>query len=391
MTSGINCAIKLLLGFYLISLTTACSREEKTWDLAKRNNDELSYNYYLYKYYNGSHSDSARSCLKEINEAKLHAEPPVIPVLLPPVESWDNEPVDSLKITISISAGQSRSFPDELSAIYRNKLIKAFEGMGIVVVPAGGKCSTELKVLLDIVALGKEYAGAGTLYTGYKIRGKISLTAPAQSPIVLNVNEEEPCPFNIYYSKENKEKEIASLRSPGSALQSLNSEKFLDDFLKMAWGTTPFVWIKPVKHFFNLPELESTYEGTYPFGLANNILRASTSEDEKQRKLYLGLTAKEYFPLYPEAFAAIVIYTINTYGLDKDNSDAVLSLVSKLGEQTYKALPVLIEYSATYIDRNVSSDIFKALEKITGLDYGSDLNRWREWWFYNKEEFSNSD
>jgi len=376
---------KFLVTICISASLLSCSSDKKTWDTAKINNDIISYEYYIDKYNNGYYVDSAQYLITKIHEINSSLTPPDLDKLIPPVKPWNNKIVDSLKLTISISASQSKKYKEKQESKYLNILIEILKNMGIAVVPKNAKCNTSLIVKLNTKTLDASYINMGYLYTGYKMTGTISLTSFGKNPITLHVNKEEPCPIHVRYS----EKEIEKLKKPDTKLESINIYKFIKDFLYKTWGPSPILWIG--RYYFEprFSELNDKYEGDLSKELTNNIIRACYSEKTKIRQQALELVSRKNFPFNNKAVLPMIIYTTKKHGLHLYVSlnQTLLDLIKRLGASTIEITPILINFAESYKDKGkleTAKLITEALENITGVNFNEDIQSWKKWWFYNK-------
>lgn len=402
----------LLAAICISALFISCSSDNKTWKIAKSNNDIISYEHYIEEYPKGHCIDSAKSKIENIIISINKTPFPPIQKIIPPISVWNNLVSDSISLQISINARQSKDFEFEKELEYYNFLKEIFDNIGIIIVPAAIECKTKLIVDLNFIALGSNYELMDFQYRGHKLTGKISLINKEEVPIILSINEISEPPPLVSYNKKEEIKESKKWKKPEERLNAINTKIFFWNFLYKVWGASPILWQETFIKSIH-PELRTDYIGEYSDDLINNIIRACFSNNniikEKARDLLL-LTQPD-----PKIALSIVLYDINNLTTlvyqaklhqksaelnftEKDWLDRLLkldtrllTLIESLGPNALEITPNLIYYSENRTkwgwpikgnERELSLD---ALRKITGKDFNHDIKGWRTWWFYNKK------
>lgn len=411
----------ICISVFLIS----CSSDEKTWNIANKNNDILSYEYYIEKYPKGKYTDKARYFINEIK----YQNPPLISKIIPPIKLWNNTVIDTLILQISISAPQSKEYEAKIKSEYLSIIKEILKQIGITIVPNNIECKTKMIFNLQAAALSANY-NYGNLYTGIKLTGQISLETDDEKSIKVIINENNPCPSTIYYTKIhqmssaesswrqsfgniNSDGAFDSEKEPEYIIEqySPRTKQYLLDFFYKTWGASPILWLS--KYLRNDPgqeEFNNEYEGDYSEELTNNIIRACcivdynkdnfiTHEEQKLNNRAWEMILKENIHYKPKIIMPMILYNINKYGIfntkkHKDNSTVIirdlnlLKLIEKLGSSAIEVTPYLIkhlELSVKNNDYTQKKNTIALLNKITDENFDCYFKSWEIWWFKNKQ------
>jgi hypothetical protein len=113
----------------------------------------------------------------------------------------------------------------------------------------------------------------------------------------------------------------------------------------------------------------------------NALVEALTSGDEVARTAALDQLAG----LGPEETAAAIPLLTQALAEGGADVDAIIAeALGSIGPEAYGAVLPLIE-TLEMGDAQVSPDIAQALSSITGEDFGTDAQKWREWWEQQQE------
>ena len=385
----------LFISICISAILISCSSDNKSWKIAKLNNDIISYEYYLENSSNGKYADSARIFIDEIILTQTK-KPTSLPLpLTPPIAFWNNMIVDSICLQIAInSEPRSKEFEIKTETNYFNYFKETLAKSGITVVPKNTICKTNMIITLSVIALGANYTNIGYRYSGYEVKGKISLSTDGQIPIALSISERKAIPETILESGTQQQfNKMFNTEhgSPGYSMPNLKLGDFAD-FIYKVWGKSQFIWIGVRRNAdLKFPE----YKGQLSKYDNNIILRACYSDDIGTRLRAMTIIKSENLPLNSETIISLVTYNISNYGLQTEialNGISIFNLVGldvldNMDSASINVVPILIKYIENRRKKGWydNSKIEKKLEIITGINYKSDVASWKEWWFKNKQ------
>ncbi len=396
-----NNSKKLLIAICFSAFFLSCSSDDNTWDTTIENDDIISYKYYVAKYPEGKHIEKARSLIDEIMSGKGNKLPILPDKIIPPISIWNNKIIDNLSLKVSISAPQLKESQSEYESKYYDLIKNTLEKIGINVVPQNTKQNTTLKMNATVKALSSNYTNFGTLYSGYRIKGDISLTSDGEIPITLSIKNEKPCEQWLSLT----EKSAQQMKNPRQQLNIGSPEKFIWDFLYKVWGLSPVVWLDIKNNSFS-KDLGKDFKGELSNALVNNIIRGCYSDNFSIRE-----SAINYFlhnRLYEDHTIAIpiILYNIKreeflhgNFPVSKKSPGGtgsllnyqIVTLLSFMGQDAIEATPNFIQYAEL---RNKvynpakepeRQNYIRILKQITGQDFNDDFESWIEWWFNNKK------
>lgn len=349
----------------LYACITGCSTDKKDWHTAKLNNDVISYEYYVEKYPTGDCRDSANMLIQE-----LRILPPQIPPgMAPPIPKWNNKIIDRLALHVSVSFNfLSEEFRQKQELAYYNTIEEVLENIGISVISPDTQGRTKLDVQLNVKAFKQNYLQWGNLYSGYELKGMISLTSDNEDPITLTIDTTKPCPERASYKAEM----IESLKHPAYVLYELKIKRYFFDFLYDTWGPSPCLWIDTYSLLnYDLPtEFRVDYEGDLSQNLIINAIRACCCDVQDIRNRALDF--------------------INS---NKSRGKIDPKMIQEIGPYLVTAIPILIK-KAEDIRKMGASDngLITTLELLTGKKFDVDakpwkkeMKHWKKWWFNNKQ------
>lgn len=348
-----------------LMVLSACSRENKIWDLAETNHDISSYEYYLENFPEGAYADSAKVYIEDIKA--LHKEkPPIIVKIVPtPVASWDNKVCTEIGLKISVA------FPKapELEKAYKEKgfelLRDYFEKRGIRIIPLHKDCETQLLVDLKIRSLGNSYYNLGYFYTGYDIQGSFLLKTEDETPIKLTVSEKKPV-ANQVTKKTGRE--------PAAPLPQLKDLFLNQNFMSRLW--------EKQDSLLSGEQIADYY--------TNYLYRCFCDENKYERGRAMSVMMSENFERKPGEMIQLITYNLNHFCLneaDLEPCNLGFEILEKMGGDAVDAAPVLIEYIASRKDRSLDNSYVEGiLETVTGHknELKNDISGWRTWWFHYK-------
>ena len=381
MTSRINFLLNFLLVILIVTIITACSKDKKTWEIARTKNDILSYEYYIKLYPFGKYIDSANLYINNIIENNDHLPK----ILIPPIAAWDNLIIDTICFQSTVSAPQSKEYAINSKTEYFNQAKEFFAKIGIAVVPNMINYRNKLSIKLKFNAIGANYENVGYQYTGYKVNGTILLSGEGETPIKLSVNEIEEAEEFINTIKDINDPFVKWRRDPGYAMPDLISTQFFADFIYKVWGSSPLIWLG---NKYEIDERILEKKSKISKYDKSSIICACYSNDYKSCERALMIINSGDIKLEPKQILSLVSYNLNKYCLDYENpvisiSD-FLNAIDKMDASVMDAVPVLIKF----IDERQKKGMFKndkvekKLEDITGQNFEGDINGWKDWWFY---------
>ncbi len=370
----------ILAAITLSIILSSCSRESKIWNQAKSNNDISSYKYYSSFYPTGVYLDSAKLFINNIRELQKGKPDLISRVLTHPIPLWDSMVCKEIGLQINISAPRSsKEYKINSEARGLDIAKNYFAKKGITVIPINGNCKTKLIVNLNMKAFGAYYTNFGYLYTGYEIKGKISLKTDGQTPITESIYRKEPVSKSVRRETQHGFTWYSTLSgrqigaSPSSAFPNLASLVLDDKFLLKLWGA-------PKSSSPNHKKQLSKYDINYIYHSFCNI-------DAMDRRRAIEIIESDISEFRSNEIISLVTYNIQNYGLQNENSylsNLGIKVLEKMGADAIDAAPVLIEYMAYRADKLWKySSIERTLEIITG-ENKSTIPSWRKWWFNHK-------
>ncbi len=363
-----------------LMVLSACSRENKIWNLVETNHDISSYEYYLENFPEGVYADSAKVYIEDIKA--LHKEkPPIIVRIVPtPVASWDNKVCTEIGLKISVA------FPKapELEKAYKEKgfelLRDYFEKRGIRIIPLHKDCETQLLVDLKIRSLGTSYYNLGYFYTGYDIQGSFLLKTEDETPIKLTVSEKKPVANQVTkkteygYTKYIADSFGRAGREPAAPLPQLKDLFLNQNFMSRLWEKQDSLLSKE--------QIADYY--------TNYLYRCFCDANKYERGRAMSVMTLENFERKPLEMIQLITYNLNHFCLNEADIEPCnlgFKILEKMGRDAVDAAPVLIEYMASRKDRSLENTYVEGiLETVTGHnnEIKNDIGGWRTWWFHHK-------
>jgi hypothetical protein len=360
---------------FLVVLS-ACSRENKIWDLVVSNHDITSYEFYLENFPQGAYADSAKVYIDGIKALQKEKPPIIVKIVPTPVASWDNKLCTEIGLKISVSFPQAPG----LEEAYREKgfeiLKDYFEKRGIRIIPFHKGCETQLLVDFKIKSLGASYFDHGYFYTGYDIQGSFLLKTADKTPIKLAVSEKRPISDQVEKKTEYGFTTYkAGLfgragREPEVPLPDLKDLFLNKNFMSQLWETQ--------ETLLSGEQIAEYY--------TNYLYRCFCDPDKFERGRAMNVILSENFDRKPEEMIQLITYNLNNYCLadsDIDSCNLGLEILQKMGPEAIEAAPVLIEYMASRKDKSLDNEyVEEVLEKVSGRknEKKNDICAWRSWW-----------
>ena len=350
----------------ILIILSACSRENKIWDLVKMNNDISSFEFYKENYPRGKYLDSAEFYIDNLSE--LHKSKPLIisQEITFPIASWDNKVCEEIGLQISVSFPQQREFEKKYRERVFNIIKEDFEQRGIKTVPLNDNCETKLLINVKMKTYPGTYERIGLVYTGYDFEATYLLMTDDKAPIRASIYKERPVAEFIYrYAGYDGSKPFHGVPDVSILLDPTFTSKLWYNSDSLSLNT-------------KIPDYYINY-----------IYQLFCNQDSRDRYHAIQIMTSDNFELKPE-----VIIPLFTYNLSNDTSLQRLSggydfeILRKMGVDAIDVAPILIEYIAFRNSQGWDyDDVEEILEFITGYKNNYVLNKvskWREWWFNYK-------
>lgn len=296
------------------------------------------------------------SVISEMSRPK--PTPPVLEIM-----GWEGMQLRTLCLEIQVDGHLTAT--TEIEEALRYILFK----MGLHITDNKATCETVLTIHMRGEALGADYFPGGYCYTGAEVSGKVTLSAPGRTPLILPIQGREDPPSG-FIGGCNKD----PLKAPFEEAWS----KALMDGLTNIWGWHPAVAAIDSPHFYMreaaftaLKKMGPEVKEAIPF-----LIQALGHWDPETRNAAIDVLIN----IAPEAKEEVIHSLIKALkDKNANRRQAAARALGGIGPKAKEAVPALIQ-ALNDKDYGVRQAALVALRAITGQHFGNDALRWQEWW-----------